>query len=541
MWRAAYELVIRGVAAVIGRAEPGVAVYVKGSLARGQALYGISDIDFVAVAPADDEGRGVHRLAKQWRRLLKLFPPLRYVAYLYAYDEHQLARAASASCFTFGLSRSPNEAAFLGASPVADELGLLERPAPGDPVSGWRRIRGPERRPPVPSPDPQDDRLAAWLELQFWSRYLFAACASPDASDLSSLCVKLVAEPARILLKLRHGEEVRDRSAALERARSCFPEEGVRLGLALELAQALHREPQPPLADAIEAFFHLSSLVADEFRRSAEGAGYTEVALSWGGSGELILPDGGGNLRELGGTSELPLVDWRAIVLPTLPDEAFALVEGDATSPAFLAHACKRGTRRLYPALRFEHLLVLPAAANTDFTGGTEVQERSARFRRVKLRGLQCAQMDPVSFALLSGGTTAAFVQLRGIAAADVARRAVAEHRAWLELPLNHPAPAVRPWVDAQLPSNATSSQTLARLLTAARAAFFLESLENGVPSLALTVAAVARALGEAGEGAIGEEAAAAYHAAVTEGTPPESSTVVALRDQVLRMTPYRG
>ena len=129
-----------------------------------------------------------------------------------------------------------------------------------------------------------------------------------------------------------------------------------------------------------------------------------------------------------------------------------------------LADAARAARDGSQPAIRSDELLVLP----TDDEIAT------------LLRAVQCPQTDPVSFALSDGRASASFSNVAGWSAEDCARRAVAEHAAWL---------GAKGW-DAP-PTEC--SRTI--LLSAARAALFLQSLLAGGPELIVTAAAVAEAL----------------------------------------------
>jgi predicted nucleotidyltransferase len=526
VWRIVYAAVLRSAAGLIARAGRGTAVYVKGSLAGGDPLFGLSDIDLVAVVETDpvDARAAAGRVAARWRRLVRAFPPLGYLVFLFVYDERDLARAVSAPCLTFGLGDDPDGAAFLGSAPLVDELGLQERPGLYG-TSDWRRIAGPDRRPQEPRHDAQDARIAAWLEIQFLSRYLFAACARPDAPHVPRLCVKLVADPARVLLKLVHNEDVRNRTEALACARHRFPEHARRFTFALELQRRLDRQRVPPLREALDAFLELASAIADELERQAESAGSLTVEL-----------DGDRELK----ASSLPLVDWRAVVVSADPDESFAVVSADVADPEQLGTIATAADRGTYSALRHRNLLILPAASR-GVTGRDDVRIRSASFNRVKLRGIQCRVTDPVSFALVGGAGAAAFPHLRGWSASDIARRAVAEHGAWLRLPAGRGVPQTRPWIGPQQTSDVASADVLGRLLAAARAGLFSSTLTSSTPELPLTLAAIGRALRDAvpRSGSLGLDAVEAYQAARASGEPPPARLVLALRDAVVRLGPY--
>jgi hypothetical protein len=119
-----------------------------------------------------------------------------------------------------------------------------------------------------------------------------------------------------------------------------------------------------------------------------------------------------------------------------------------------------------------------------------------------------------VSFA--HGDDVASFPDLPGWSAHDVARRAVAEHRAWLEAPPHDP-----------------DGRALGRLATAARAARFLQSIEGGEPALPLTVAAALAPLDEA--------ARQAYEHFAVHGTRPQADIVARLERTVLELPAYRS
>ena len=136
------------------------------------------------------------------------------------------------------------------------------------------------------------------------------------------------------------------------------------------------------------------------------------------------------------------------------------------------------------------------------------------------LRAVQSSTTDPVSFALLEGADVARFPRLPGFSAEDSARRAVAEHAAWLE---RHPRGG-RKELDA-----------LAMLLSAARAALFLETLADGAPELPLTLAETARMLGEP----VAEEAFEHYARCLREDAQPDRRIATALETTVRELPVY--
>jgi hypothetical protein len=388
----------------------------------------------------------------------------------------------------------------------------------------------------APPPDDADyRRLASWLELQFWWRYAFTACVDPRGPRLPYLCVKLVAEPARIWLWLAHGEQLFSRTEALNRALRRLPEEEDTFRRALELHRALSTSPQPPLAEMLPHLVRLSSLIAGELCRQLEPAGATEVQLV-GAAGEALTD---GRLTPLNGAPRLPLVDWRARTVPPLPDEVFSLSGADPGDPSALAAAAATERMGEYPVLRAEKLLILPAARAKGRSHGSEPQHGSARLHRVTLRGIQCPPTDPVSFALADGKRAALFPNTPGWSARDSALRAVAEHAAWLaggRIDGN-----VRGWVVAQTEATPPSAVALGRLFTAARAGLFLDSLP-GRPELALTVRAVASMLAgrDRAPAAIVDDAVSTYAAWRTgHAAAPSPQLVEAFATIVAKLPAY--
>jgi hypothetical protein len=196
-------------------------------------------------------------------------------------------------------------------------------------------------------------------------------------------------------------------------------------------------------------------------------------------------------------------------VLPSLLDLTFRIVPGDPSDPAAVAAAARRPGS--YDALRRDELLVFPTASI---------------WQRGLLRAVQCPLTDPVSFAVADGRSRASFPRVRGWSVEDLARRAVAEHRAWLRGESAHRS--VRLWLDQPPARGERSAHALATLLSAARAALLLETVQQGEPALALTAAGIAQLLAERGdeEGRVAAESVEAYERAVTGGAAPPARVV---------------
>ncbi len=519
VWGLAYRLAAHGIASALARACPGVAVYLKGSLAGGHSIPGLSDIDLVVVsAPADEPG--LEGARRRWQRLIRLFPPLAgLVPHLWFYREECLAECLVATCLTAGLEpgQRATRAVLLGPRPLTDEMGLLQRPGLETPREDWVSLVGPERRPAKSFLDAQERRLRAWLELQEWWRYAFEACVSPSSVHTPYMCVKLVAEPARLLLWLEGGTPLGDRVRVLQEACQRIPEEEEAFRRALELSRLLPRSPDPPLADALATLLRLSEMIAARFSTSAVDVEMTSVRIEGADVSAAALPAEAEGME--GGL--VPLADWRACVVPDDPDEALAPRDGNPADPAQLASAIAEARSWLHPVLRTDALLVLPT---------------SLAWSWGRLRAVQCPLTDPVSFALLDGSTVARFPRLSGWSAPDQAHRAVAEHRSWLSAPAG---PDSRPpgWIAAAPDSSETSARALGMLFTAARAALFMQSLEVEEPVLPATVGSTAALL----DSEVAREASEVYASSRRGVGQIDRGLVQRFRELVVSLPAYKA
>jgi hypothetical protein len=454
------------------------------------------------------------------------------IQHCWFYEEDDLRESLSASCLTYGLASNndgsgDDRAAFLGPHPLHDHASVQTRPPLYSARDEWRHVAGTDRLPRVGPHDHQSRRQAAWLDLQYWWRLAFQACAEPTRDHVPLLCVKLLAEPMRLWLLVERNERVATREAALRRGLSELPDERESLELGLNLLNALHRSPDAPLPEVIAALLRQTERLAQSITAAADAAGYVEVKLS--GGGELVVtPDVLNQMSELAARGEsgelLALADWRARAVPGVPDEVFRLIHATAVDAAFLAAMAEAGDRNVIPACRCNSMFLLPT---TDFERGV-------------LRAVQCQPTDPVSLALADGHTVARFPEIAGWSALHCARRAVAEHSAWLASDgWVYPSHG---WVGVQSAPNDPKLRTLGLLFTAARAALFLESILDGDPELAVTVAGVADCL-VARDSTCSDVVYSALHGfrASRAGDSTDPNHVAAMLDVVRNLSAYAG
>jgi len=474
-WRIGYLLVARVAGRYLAGGTSGASVYLRGSVGTSDLVPFVSDVDLVVLLGNGRASRaGVHLRWERLRRRLPLFA--RLVDRPRVHPVEELGLLLGCSAYTVGLDDDGGVAPAGDRFSLLDRNRLLERPGLYDTTRAWRLLAGHERRPPEPPRDPQQERVAAWLELVYhWKRAL-EAIADPTPPHTAALCVKLVSEPARVALWLAHGERPRSRADVLARAEELLPDEVLAIRRIAVLDAGIQRLPSPPLGPALHLLARLSAAVADELGHQLAGAPTTRVRLVGGCEGE-----------------DVPLCDWRAVVRTGHPGELFRVGAGhpgdfDALRAAIAEDDCGR-----YTALTDGSLLVFA----------------SRRRDRVAMRAVSCPATDPVSAALLAGRGEAAFPDVDGWSAGHWAQRAVGEHGRRL----------------------ATGEMDLSGLASAARAALFHESLAEDDPELPVTHDAALRRLAarHPGARAVAERAAEALRL----GALPERAVLDALRRQV--------
>ncbi|HEX8087054.1 MAG TPA: hypothetical protein VF529_22440 [Solirubrobacteraceae bacterium] len=366
---AGYELTARAYARWLLRGVAGATAYLRGGLAQREVRPGFSDVDLALVVPdRAAAARAQARHVTLERRAPWLAQAVLEVPRIYAGDD--LDRIAGHSMLTF-----PG-AAFAPGGPRGI-VRHLQQPGVTPAAASWRRLHGPERRPPEPPRDAETQRLAAWLEVQYVWRFAWTAfddaLPPPRAADVM----------ANVVL----------RSAAACRG----------LGVAagdVAVAERIRRDPASEPPDAMRRLLGAALRLADAVAAEVEGAAGGGVAVRLAAAGGALSP-------------RLPLADWHAVVVPDDVVATFALHPGDASDPRVLAAALGASGPGHYAALRFGRLLLLAPA----------------RFGDSQMRAIQCSATDPVSFALLRGGDDAHFPAHLGLSAHDWARRAIAEQR----------------------------------------------------------------------------------------------------------------
>lgn len=524
LWLFLYRLAARVFIASLLWREWRAAAYVQTD--EADFVPGLSDMDLVVVLKGGGRYTGetaAHRVQRRatqlhGKRLLREFPILESPR---IYTEVELRDLAGSCALTYGLDGGDRAdspaAAYVGHSLNPDPVSLLTRPGLYGTFGSWQRLAGPKRLPPEPARDAQQRRLAAWLELSFWWAMLARAGIESVAPRPADVCVKSIAEAVRIWAWLAIGERIDGRARALRRGLELLPEEEDGLRLIIEMRRSLPRWPDSPrvLDDTLPLFVRLSSRIAALIDEAAQAAAFTEVKLTGDDPIDLVLAGGAWkpNAALAGGGSPeiLPLADWRGIACPWAADDAFAPLTADVAKPSvFLAAADINGGPS--PTLRADRLLLRPGYG----------------FIRTELRAIASRTTDPVSFALLDRRHMASFPNLRGWSIADIAQRAVAEHRTWL-------APVRRDG------GRDAPGRELGMLLSGVRAAVLLDSVARGEPEVPLTVAAGVRSLAASNPPAAGtvEEALGRYRAFADKRITPPPETLTAMHELVGKLPAY--
>ncbi len=490
-WDRLYDVLVWLSAAFIRVGGRETTVYLRGSFATDEQVLGLSDIDLEVVT---DSLAAAERIRARVERVQRLIPTFGKLFSVEIYERETFRRSlASLAC--------PTEPTFFGLPHAFHGSPIETRPGLRGPARAWKRLAGEELRGAPAELDLQQRRVASWLELQHWWRYAYEACIRPVSAYTPYLCAKLVADPARIWILLEHGELIGTRREALRVAAPLLAEERSVLEHAAEILDALGSTSATPPASVetvLPFLVRISALIGARIGRDVSPAGATPVTL-WASPHEQLATDADR-------TADVnPLCDWRARCFRPQPDETFRTVAGNPAEKADLVRAGDASQRGPQMILSERGLLFLP------MTG--------------VLRTIQCEATDPVTFALSEGRLTARFPNVRSWSAEDSAAREIAEHRNWL----------------AADRRRYTEAHSVALLLGAARAAFFLDTLRQGQPVLALTCSAAADALAalDGKSRSIGAAAAESYIDYRRGGSPPPPRIVADLRAAVGRLPSY--
>ena len=514
MWTIGYWLIARLVIAYLTRGEDEPSTYVRGSFETDDFLPGLSDLDLAIVVSPDPTGAGIarERMSERWQRLRRSSLLDLVLNYPRLHEQRDLVDLQGATALTFGLD--DGRSAYFGNGASSDRVRMLERPGLFDSMADWRLLSGPDRRPPEPEKIPQARRITAWLELVQWWQWAFILSFEPARPSGALLCTKLVAEPARIWLWLAHGERASGRDDVLERALRRLPSEEQALRRARALWASLPDLPEAPVDEVLPVLARFSARIAALIADQVSGEGETLVRLEGASPASVLRAHARWQPIESqpgwDRAPQLPLCDWRNLAIPNRPDRTFVPLPGDPADSAVLTAALQVEQSGPQPALQSDEIIVFPAAT----------------WARTRLRAVQSRVTDPVSFALAAGAGSARFPNVGGWSAEDSARRAVAEHRARLQ-------------ANAGTGSGPDGAgDALGVLLTAARAALFLESIEEDAPLLCLTVSETARRLAARSDCAgTAEDALEHYRAFVGRGISPPAGVLSAM-DRVVRGLP---
>lgn len=446
VWLRLYRLAAWASATYLLRGERGGCAYARAGVGTGTLVPGVSDIDLVLVCEGDDgaPGAAAKRIHSRYRRAVAAVRPLGLLLdHPQALERAELADLLTENTLTIGARAGGARAIYVDAPERVDRIRVAERPGLFDSYNDWRHVRGRRLTLDRTARTPAEVRLAAWLELAYWWRTAFFACAGAFGPRGGYLAAKLIAEPARILLLLEHGETHHDRVATLSRAQELYPEESASLGYALELLQSAHRLPALRLNEVMPPLVRLSERIATAFDEATSTEGVTEVAVIGNGPAD--------------GSS--PICDWRSLVFSHVGDERLTLSGAALTDPEAVGHAAVEEELAI-TAFRSCPLLAFPGAT----------------WERSRMRSVHVAATAPVTFALIEGRATAAFPLHPGLSLDDVSRRALAERRALL---------------------HASPESTVAVALHAARASLIRESVVEGEPRIPVSLAATAKLLAE--------------------------------------------
>jgi len=202
LYRAAYALSVRLATVLLRRVDGVVAIYLRRGMAKGEAVYGLSDIDLSVIVEDDDRERGVakEKVRAVYDRLARFIP-------LFGDGDMELGIYTVAEF-----------------SRLYEDYGFHKyRIHEGRHT--WRLLFGRDVAGSLPQPTETDLRRAAVEELKKWwslvSLDLFDG-ERPRAFESRYLWYKAIAEASRVYLHVCCGVTVRGREEALDRVGGCL-------------------------------------------------------------------------------------------------------------------------------------------------------------------------------------------------------------------------------------------------------------------------------------------------------------------------------
>ena len=365
VWRFTYATLIHALARVL-RIASADAVYVRGSFASGEPIYGLSDLDLIAVTRRDSvsDAPRSQRLRQRIARVYDSLPVVKDAVELSVFEVGELERAAFSPFATYpydpALGTATPRARFFGDSVRPQPFGA--RPDAGGrlygPLRWWRLVAGRDYAAALPESPPEYRWLWAWSDLQFFWRHAPRRAVDPASAHTPYFSTKMIAEPAALWLWLQ-GEQRAPRAVdSLERTSVLMPEERETLERARELRKALPERTDSLLVEAfgflLRVTFRITALLAEEVSR----VGTTEIRL-FGRAAEVVpAPTFDAAVAGLvpAGTAlePLPLVDWRARLGLELPDEALVLLPGDPADPKLVGAVALAAAESRNPSTRCE-------------------------------------------------------------------------------------------------------------------------------------------------------------------------------------------
>jgi len=391
LYGAAYALSVKVATLLLKRVDGVAAIYLRRGVAKGEAVYGLSDIDLSVIVEDDDgERRGAkEKVRAVYDRLARVIP---------LFDDGEVE---------------------LGVYSVAEFSRLYEdygfnKYRFHEGRHTWRLLFGRDVVKGLPQPDELDLRRAGGEELKKWwglvGLDLFDG-ANRRSFERRYLWYKAIAEASRVYLHVCHGVMVYRREEALDRVRSHLPPSESRLvdrvrGYLRHLAAG----EDVPREEMMRLFV---SLAATSFREIDRGAsagrdGVTVVARV-PDPGDLALNGAGRGLQEALERDAREVLGARVDSVALVPRAEFNVdVLSNSDIDALCVVLSPQGPVPLEELRRFVALLDAKPGAprlepflvvDGDVAFSLKVDE-IRRWAEIKSRGT-----SPLFFALLASGT----------------------------------------------------------------------------------------------------------------------------------------